>query len=251
VNKIKPLPHIVASFAFWCLPAHAAELRVAVASNFKPTMEVVARRFEAETKTKIAVIGDSTGKLYTQIVNGAPFDLFFSADEAHIQRLVDEGLAIAEGSRVYATGTLVLVGRGEGYRGQDCLMALASGNFSKLAIANPRTAPYGAAAQQFLESKNLWATVFDKLVTGENISQATQFVLTGNADMGFLAKSLLLAAERDVDGCAWDVPAEWHQGLTQKAAMLKRTTLPELAQRFLSSFDLAPMQAILKSHGYR
>lgn len=251
MNKIKPLPHIVASFAFWCLPAHAAELRVAVASNFKPTIDMIAKQFEAKTETKITVVGGSTGKLYTQIVHGAPFDLFFSADEAHIQRLVDEGLALAEGSRVYATGTLVLIGRGEAFRGQDCLVALTSGKFSKLAIANPRTTPYGAAAQQFLEAKNLWTAVFDKLVTGENISQATQFVLTGNADMGFLAKSLLLAAERDVDGCAWDVPADWHQGLTQKAAMLKRTPHAELAQQFLSSFDLAPIQAILKMHGYR
>lgn len=164
-------------------------LTVAVASNFQFAVTKVASRFTATTDIDVHVVAGSTGKLYAQIVNGAPYDIFLAADKTRPRKLVEDGIASAETFWIYATGQLVLWSNHPKFTDRDCYRDLTEGNYSYLAIANPGIAPYGDVAREFLISRGLWESAQDKLVFGENISQAFQFVASGNATMGLLAAS--------------------------------------------------------------
>ena len=227
--------------------AWAASLRVAVASNFKPALERLKVPFERQSGHRLELSAGSSGKLFAQILEGAPYDVFLAADQDTVARL-EEKRALVPGTRfTYAQGELVLVGAPHLAVGIGPLERLKLGEFSKLAIANPKLAPYGRAALEWLESLGLPARYQSKLVLGENVSQAYQFVATGNAELGIIARSLWLEKKQ---GVAFAVPEREHQPILQDAALLKNSKEQIAAQSFLDYLKGPEARTIIRESGY-
>jgi len=222
------------------------EVTVAVASNFSRAAAEISAQFADETGIKVRISNGSTGKLYAQILNGAPFDVFLAADAERPARLEQSGHAVS-GSRItYAVGALVL------WSGvaNDCLAVLGDEHGGRVALANPQTAPYGKAAIEYLSAEGVWDSVSRRAVYGENINQALQFVATGNAAIGFIAKSQLAAPQLPKATCTWELPASSHSSLEQQAVLLARAADNEGAQRFLDYLGSTAAHEILTRHGY-
>ena len=223
--------------------AHGAEIRVAVASNFAATLSEIAQQFEKETGHRVRLSTSSTGKHYAQILNGAPFDAFFAADIRRPQLLEQQGM-IVEGSRfTYATGKLALWSP----NGEDAQEMLLTSAFKRLAIANPRLAPYGLAARQVLETWNLWHHLEARLVRGENVAQAYQFVATGNAQAGLVALSQLRPGDRDGRGAYRIIPDQFHTPIRQDALLLRPGAA---AEAFVEDLRNEPASAMIRDAGY-
>jgi molybdate transport system substrate-binding protein len=230
-----------------CFTARATEpVTVAVASNFSNVASELAARFAGETGVSVRLVPGSTGKLYAQVLSGAPFDIFLAADDKRPALLEEAGL-IVEGSRfAYATGALVLWSRSH----DDCDRALRDAAAGHVAIANPAVAPYGFAARQYLETKGLWAAVAPRLVYGENVMQAAQFVATGNAGLGFIARSLLATGRLPDATCSIDVPHEAHDAIRQDAVMLQRAADNVNAARFYAFLKSPAASAVIVANGF-
>ncbi len=227
-------------------PAGQTEIQVAVATNFAGPMEEIVRRFEEETGHRVLAATGSTGKHYAQIVHGAPFDAFFAADVDRPARLEQEGRAIPGSRFTYATGRLVL------WSGQDGVVddggdILAEGSFRHLAIASPELAPYGQAAQELLVQRGHWEHVQERLVFGENIGQAFQFVNSGNADLGLVALSQVRRPDQELPGSSWVIPRDLHAPIDQQAILLKEG--PE-ARALLEFFKTDVIRDLIRSYGY-
>lgn len=223
------------------------DLLVAVASNFRPAMEEAARRFQRQTGHAVRLSFGSTGKQYAQIVNGAPFDAFFAADAERPQRLEREGYAVPGSRFTFAIGQLVLWSREEGLvdaRGE----VLRQAPFRHLAIANPDLAPYGAAARDVLLSLGLWERLESKLVRGENIGQTFQFVISGNAELGFVASSQLAVPGRQTAGSSWIPPQDFYPPIEQQAVLLRDSDAGRAFMAFMQSDAVAD---ILRTYGYQ
>jgi len=234
-----------------CVPsvAIADEVRIAVAANFVSTLREIVAGFERETGHTAVVSSGSSGKLYAQIRHGAPFDVFFSADVARPKLLEEEGLAVG-GSRItYAVGRLTLWSASPNVVKADGRSTL-SGPIEHLAMANPKTAPYGAAARQTLQVLELWNQVRDRLVQGENIGQTFQFVFSQNAPLGFVALSQVLDASVNGSGSRWDVPTHLYQPLNQQAVLLVNGRTSEAAHALLEYVRGAKSRAIIERCGY-
>ncbi len=242
-------PFLLIPFLLFPAPQVLADkLNIAVASNFSHTLRSLAEDFESKTGHQLRVSSASTGKLYTQINHGAPFDIFLAADERRPDRLISEGKATAELSQTYAIGKLVFISNIKPIK--NCLDVLDSPSLKRLAIANPKTAPYGLAAKQTLEKLQLWKTLKPKLVTGENIAQSLQFVSTGNASAGFVAKSMLLQGAEINVSCEWDVPANMHEPIKQKMLVLARASNKPAAKAFWQYMQTDDAKTIIKNSGY-
>jgi molybdate transport system substrate-binding protein len=227
------------------LSVTAAELRVAVASNFAAPMRALVADFEAQTGHRVQLSLGSSGKLYAQVVNGAPFDVFFSADQHKPLALEQRQLAV-DGSRfTYATGALALWSRADT---PGALEQLERGEFSRLALANQRLAPYGAAAVQTLESLSLTSATQSKWVVGENIAQTFQFIHSGNAGLGFVARSQLAAVPAGAN--VWLVPESLHVPINQDAMILRRTQNPQESAALLAYIASAEARDVITAHGY-
>ena len=234
---------IVAVSSLW-----AEKAQVAVAANFSGPMKELAERFQKATGHELVISVGSTGALYAQIANGAPFDVFFSADQSTPARLVAEDLAVADSLFTYAVGTLAL------YQPQTEVKELGpdslSGDYQHLAIANPKLAPYGKAAQEVLETLKLWDTLEPKIVMGENISQTFQFIETKNAQLGFIALSQIMKNGKIAEGAVWLVPQNLYNPIKQDFVILKRASDNQAAQD-LAKFLKGPATAkILQNYGY-
>jgi len=222
--------------------AMADDIRVAVASNFAVTMETLASRFERESGHHVIVIPGASGRLYAQILHGAPFDAFFSADSERPEKLENSGHAI-DGSRfTYAVGRLVLWSRDDNLIGSDGRATLKEGRFERLAMANPRLAPYGRAAVQVLE--NIGFTAGNRFVRGENVGQAYQFVHSGAAELGLVAASQLVGGDK---GSRWDIPQQLHDPIEQQAILLNDSAS---ARAFLDWLQTDAARDIIRQHGY-
>ena len=231
------------------LPVAAAgedHVTVAVASNFGATAREIAARFEQDADHEIRITTASTGKLYAQIVNGAPFDVLLAADVERPRRLEVSGTGVAGTRFTYARGMLVLWSR----TADDCRAALRNAGGGRVAIANPETAPYGAAARSFLQQTGLWGAVRDRLVIGENIAQALQFAASGNAALGFIARSQLQAPSLPPASCSWPVPASMHDPVDQQAILLQRGEGSAGAKAFLDFLRSDAGRAIILRNGY-
>ena len=226
--------------------AAAGEARVAVAANFAVTAQRLAEDFRSESGHILVLSSGSTGKFYAQIKSGAPFDVLLSADEDTPRRLESERFAVAASRFTYALGRLVLWSPRPGFDRED---ALRTQRFERLAIANPRLAPYGLAARQTLEKLGLWEALQKKLVQGENIAQTFQFVSSGNADAGFVALSQVREA-RSGTGSHWLVPEAFHGPLRQDAVLLARGATNDAARGFLAYLKSARAGERIRSHGY-
>ena len=228
--------------------SHADKLNIAVASNFAHTLRTLAEDFESKTGHQVRISSASTGKLFTQINHGAPFDIFLAGDEHRPNLLITKGKATAEYSHNYAIGRLVLISHINTKR--TCLEALNSPTLKRLAIANPKTAPYGMAAKQTLEKLQLWQAIKSKLVMGENIAQALQFVATTNAQAGFVAKSMLLQDRKINIACEWPVPAQLHEPIKQKMLVLAKASNKSAARAFWHYMQSDDAKTIIKNSGY-
>ena len=224
----------------------AEEIHVAVASNFKVAITSIAKRFEAGTDHKVTVIFGSTGKHYAQIKNGAPFDAFFAADVRRPEQLEKEGVALPGSRFTYALGKVVLWSPRTGYVDPQAGI-LERGEFHHLAIANPKFAPYGKAAEEVLQARGLWGRLSGRLVRGENIGQTFQFVNSGNAELGFVAYSQLKRPNLQIDGSLWEVPQALYTPIEQQAVLLKDK---EAARGFLSFVRSDEALKIIRDYGY-
>lgn len=228
---------------------HSAEVLVAVAANFTTPMQQIAADFERDTGHKAVLSFGATGKFYAQIVNGAPFEIFLSADAGTPQKLEKEGHAVAGSRFTYAVGTLALWSSKADFvdAGGE---VLRSGDFRHLAIANPKTAPYGAAAIATLSKLGLLDAVQSRFVQGENIAQTLQFVSTGNADLGFVALSQVFKDGAITSGSAWVIPADFHDPILQDAVILTKGKNKPAAAALMAYLKGDTARAVIKSFGY-
>jgi molybdate transport system substrate-binding protein len=229
------------------LPARAGEAAVAVAANFLAPMKPLAARFEQASGHRLVLSSGSTGKFYAQIRHGAPFDVLLAADDETPARLLREGAAVR--TQTYAVGRLALWSADAG-RIDGTAAVLRRGAYQKLAVANPKLAPYGAAAMQVLEKLGLAGQAKEKIVMGENIGQTHQFVASGNADIGFVAVSQVWRDGTLTGGSAWLVPASFHAPIRQDAALLKRGEANAAARALLDFLGSREAQALIRSYGY-
>ena len=229
--------------------ARAADVLVAVASNFMPPMQKIALEFEKDTGHKAILSFGSTGGFYAQIRNGAPFMLLLAADEETPARLEKDGLAVAGTRFTYANGRLVLWSAQPGLV-DDQGQVLAKGNFERLALANPKLAPYGAAAVETLTKLNLRERLQSRFVQGENIGQTFQFVATGNAPLGFVALSQVMVDGRITRGSAWVVPASLHAPIRQDAVVLPPGKNNAAVAALAAYLRGAKARAIIRGYGY-
>lgn len=225
--------------------ARAAEATAAVAAHFITPAEEIVARFTEESGHTVRFSFGSTGKLFTQIVNGAPFDVLLAADEIHPERLEAEGFAVPGTRSTYAIGRLVLWSTAPGMaEDRGAVLTRSSG---KIAIVNPALAPYGAAAVAAMEALGVFAAVQPRLVQGENLAQAYQFVATGNAEAGFIALSQVIARP---EGSHWLVPASLYPPLRHGAALLRTGADNPAARAFLAYLAGETARAIIRRFGY-
>lgn len=228
--------------------AHAGEVKIAVASNFVAPLQQLASEFQQQTGHRLQISSGATGKLFAQISNGAPFEVFLSADDEAPAKLVAAGLARKDTLFTYATGHLVLWSSVSNTPDENTLKTSA---FNKLALANPSVAPYGRAALEYLQSQGLHDRLKNKLVYGENIAQAQQFVATGNAQYGLIAASLVMRDGQFTMGNGWLIPAQYHQPIRQDAVLLNVGQGNAAATAFLQYLKSAPAQRIIRRYGYQ
>lgn len=228
---------------------------IAVASNFTKTIEVLAEPFEKQTGHQLKFAFGPSGKLYAQIVNGAPFDAFFSADEARPKKLIERGLAVEASYLNYAQGQIALftINPSQYPVASQPIDVLKAAEFRFLAVANPKTAPYGESSIDFLKAKKLYQKLKPKLVNGESIGNAFRYVATGNAEIGFLALSQLIDPESPLyqKGAYWTVPIEMYKPINQGAVILKRAYPNQAVSDFMAFIKTAQAQEIMQNKGYR
>jgi molybdate transport system substrate-binding protein len=230
--------------------ANAAEALVAVATNFAEVMEALTPKFAAASGHTIRVSSGSTGKLYAQIRNGAPFDIMLAADQKRPALLEASPQGVAGTRFTYAIGRLTLWSADPGRIQGDGTAVLKAGAFKHLAMANPKLAPYGLAAEQTLASLDLWDSVKDRIVLGENIGQAFSQVATGNADLGFVALSAVKSPRNARPGSRWDVPVTLYEPIRQDAVLLAHGADNAAARAFLSYLKDAAAQKVIGAYGY-
>ncbi|MFY1053390.1 molybdate ABC transporter substrate-binding protein [Ectopseudomonas khazarica] len=247
---LKPLKHslLVLGLVF-AGSTLADEVKVAVAANFTAPMQAIAPEFEKATGHKLVAAFGATGQFYAQIRNGAPFEVFLAADDSTPGKLESEGLTV-EGSRfTYAVGGLVLWSAAADYL-DGSAAALKAGQFKHLSIANPKAAPYGLAATQVLDKLGLSEALRGKLVEGQNITQAHQFVSSGNAELGFVALSQVYKDGKISSGSAWIVPGDMYEPIKQDAVILKPGANNPAASALVDYLKRPEAARIIESFGY-
>lgn len=230
--------------------ARANEATIAVAANFTEVMQHLKTDFEATTGDRLRVTIGSTGSLYAQIQNGAPFDVMLAADERRPRLLVENGGAVQGTRFTYAIGRLTLWSPDPKMIGTDGAKTLAAARFGKLAMANPKLAPYGAAAQQTLDSLGLAKKLASHIVMGANIGQTFAMVSTGNADLGFVALSYVLSNRNQQQGSRWDVPSKDYMPIRQDAVLTMHGRDNPVARTFLKFLRSPQAVSIIKRYGY-
>lgn len=231
--------------------ASAKEVGVAVAANFQSTLKMIATEFERNTGHRVRISSGSSGKFFAQIQHGAPFDVFFSADVARPKLLEEAGLTVPGSRFTYAAGRLTLWSSNPSMLKKDGPSVLSDGQFTHLAIANPKTAPYGAAAIQTLKKLGLWNHVKKRIVQGENIGQTFHFVFSENAPLGFVARAQVLDPKIRGRGSRWDVPEDFHEPLLQQAVLLLHGKKNEAAQAFLKYVQGEQARTIIEQFGFK
>jgi len=249
---------IIAGAAFFTLmlgaasPSRAGEVTVAVATNFLNPLKQLAAGFQKEKGHRVRIVSGSTGKLYAQIIHGAPFDVFLAADGERPRLLADHHppVARAETRFTYAVGRLALWSADPQTLSGNGPEILRAKRFNHLALANPDTAPYGRAARSVIERLKLKEALAPLIVQGENIGQAFQFTATGNAEIGFVALSQLMDPRMKIQGSRWVVPEDLHDPIEQDAILLSRGTTNPAARAFMDYLISPPARTLIQSYGY-
>ena len=246
--RLHRLLALTAALAFTTL-ARADVVQVAVAANFTAPARALAEVFARTTGHEARLSFGATGAFYTQIKNGAPFDVLLAADDERPARLEKEGDTVPGSRFTYATGQLVLWSAKPGLVDDEGAV-LKHGQFGKIAIANPKNAPYGAAAVEAMEKLGLAATLQPKLVTGESIGQTYNFIATGNAELGFVALAQVLEGGKLKSGSMWVVPAQYHAPIIQDAVILNRAASNPAAKAWMELLKTPQSKALIRSYGY-
>jgi molybdate transport system substrate-binding protein len=229
--------------------AHAEKITIAAAADLVFAMDEIATLFRnSNPSDDVEIIYGSSGKAYTQIQQGAPYDLYFSADIAYPRELTKNGFAASEVT-LYAIGRIVLWSASRDAT-QMTLVSLADPKIARVAIANPKHAPYGKRAEEALRASGLWDKVEPKLVYGENITQAAQFVQSGNAQVGILALSIAMSPQLSSQGGYWLIPDTLHEPLEQGFIILKRAENSKLAKRFADYMISKEVRAVMIRYGF-
>ncbi len=230
------------------LPAHAEQVQVAVASNFVPPFREIAAEFEKSTGHNVLVSAGSSGKFYAQVKNGAPFDVFFSADDERPKLLEQEGLAVKGSRFTYAVGRLVLWSPDPSLvKGEQTLRIAV---FKHLAMANPKTAPYGLAAMQAMVKLGVWEGLQTRIVQGENIGQTIGFIESGNAELGFVALSQALDPVLKGKGSRWDIPTTLHDPIAQDVVLLMKGQSNPAAKALMEFVRSPGAKTVIGRYGY-
>jgi molybdate transport system substrate-binding protein len=229
--------------------ALADEVQVAVAANFTAPIQAIAKDFEKDTGHKLVASFGATGQFYTQIKNGAPFEVFLAADDTTPAKLESENETVKGSRFTYAVGTLALWSAKEGYV-DDKGQVLKGNQYQHLSIANPKAAPYGLAATQTLDKLGLTDATKARIVEGQSIAQAYQFVQTGNAELGFVALSQVFKDGKLTSGSAWIVPADLHEPIKQDAVILNKGKDSPAAKALMEYLKGPKAAAVIKSYGY-
>ena len=240
------LPLCAAALCLLSTPARAGETSIAVAANFTEPAKRLAAAFEQKTGDTLVLSFGASGQILSQITQGAPYEVFLSADQARPQKLEALGLAVPGTCFTYAVGRLVLWSAQPGFVDAQGKV-LGTGRFAHLAIANPQTAPYGAAAVETLKALGDYDAVAPKLVTGESIPQAYQFAASGNAELGFVALSQVVHAKT---GSSWLVPQSLYKPISQDAVLLKAGEADPAAKAFLAYLQTPEARAVIRGYGY-
>jgi molybdate transport system substrate-binding protein len=246
--KASRLRGVVAAIALTglaCGPVLAQQAHIAVAANFTDAAKDIAAAFKQKTGNEAVLSFGSSGQLYTQITQNAPFEIMLSADDERPKKLVADGLGAPDSVFTYAIGKVVLWSKSPGLvKGED---TLKSASFSKIAIANPVAAPYGVAAVETMKALKVYDALQPKIVQGNNIAQTFQFVETGNAELGFVALSQLVGKS---GGSQWIVTQELYTPIRQDAVLLKKATANKAATGFMSFLKGPEARAIIEKYGY-
>ena len=229
--------------------AQAEVVQIAVAANFTAPARALAEIFARTTGHEAKLSFGATGAFYTQIKNGAPFDILLAADDERPIRLEKEGDTVPGSRFTYAIGQLVLWSAKPGFVDGGGAV-LKGGKFNKIAIANPKLAPYGAAAVETMDKLGLAAALTPKLVTGESIGQTYNFIATGNAELGFVALAQVLDGGKMKSGSMWVVPAKYHAPIIQDAVILKRAAANPAAKAWMALMRSPNTQDFIRSYGY-
>ena len=234
--------------SFWLAPqqGRADQVQIAVASNFAPALKTISQHFENQTGHRVQISTASSGKHYAQILQGAPFDVFFSANSDYPQQLEEQKLTASNSRFTYALGKLVLWSADAQLIDNEA-SALHQKRFRYLAMANPKLAPYGQAAKQVLDGFQLWQPLQQKIIRGENIGHTFQFVYSGNAQLGFIAHSQLMQLNADHQGSFWLVPQSLYEPIEQQAVLLNDK---EGAKAFIAFVKTPEMLEIIQRFGY-
>jgi molybdate transport system substrate-binding protein len=228
----------------------AAEISVAVAANFSSVLKDIAVEFQKDTGHQLAITPGATGKFYAQISNGAPFDVFLSADDETPRKLAQEGKAIAASQFTYAIGRLALWSPSPDLVDKSADI-LKTDKFKYIAIANAKVAPYGQAAVQTMQKLGVLTKIEPRIVQGESIAQTYQFVSTGNAQLGFVALSQILENGKIKAGSAWIVPEEMHEQLKQDAVVLQSCKHMSACQALMEYLKSEKAKKMMASYGYK
>lgn len=242
-------PFIAALLALAASFAHAGEVQVAVAANFAGPLARIGEGFTAATGHVLKISAGATGKFYTQVISGAPFEVLIAADDETPKKLIAEGHAVAGSNFTYAIGKLVLWSAQPGFV-DDQGAVLASDKVRHVAIANPKVAPYGAAAMDVIKARGLTAKVTPRLVTAESIAQAYQFAFTGNAEVGFVALAQVAVPGKPAAGSYWLVPSGLYGEIRQDAALLKAGEKNPAASALLAYLKSEAAKQLIRDHGY-
>lgn len=249
MHHTKTFRHALALAALLSGSTHADTVAVAVASNFTAPMRVIAAQFEKDTGHTAKLAFGATGKLYAQISHGAPFDVLLAADDKTPTKIAVEGKGVADSRFTYSVGKLVLWSQQANYMDAQGAV-LKKTDWQHIAIANPKLAPYGLAAEQTLSKLNLLDSVQPKFVQGENIGQTYQFVASGNAPLGFVALSQVMQDGKITEGSAWIVPSDMHAPIRQDAIVLNAGKDNVAAQALMQYLQGDKARTIIKAYGY-
>lgn len=251
-TMLKSLLALSVSLIWMTAQAETKTARIAVAANFTKTIEVIGQAFTEQTGHKVKFAFGPTGKLYAQIKMGAPFDAFFGADERRPKQTIANGMGLKDSYFVYAQGQLVLYSEKLDLS-KAPLQVLKDSKFRHLALANPKTAPYGDRAAAFLKQKSLYQNLKSKMVFGESIAGAFQYVATGNAQIGFLAKSQVVDPDSPLyqKGYVWSLPNQDYQPINQGAVLTKRGSQNPAAKAFMQFMKTDTAKQIMERFGYR
>jgi molybdate transport system substrate-binding protein len=230
-------------------PAFAEQVLVAVAANFVPPFREIAIEFERTTGHNVQVAAGSSGNFYSQIKNGAPFDVFFSADMERPKLLEEEGFGVKDTRLTYAIGRLVLWSPNAGLiKGEETLRFK---QYKRLTIANPKTAPYGLAAMQAMQKLELWEGIQSQIVMGESLGQTMGFIESGNAQLGFVALSQITDPKIKGKGSRWDVPTNLHEPIKQDVILLTKGKDNPAAKALMEFMSGHQAKAVIERYGYK